>query len=252
MHQRRYRVGDFARAGGVSVRTLHHYDRLGLVTPAGRDDAGYRYYTSQELVALQQVLTLRYLGFPLRRIGELMRRPGYDVEASLRAQRRVLRERRNEIDDVASALDRMLQRFEQTSEWDWSLVAEASSEASRALARKVNTMEQEQMMKRFEELGAQLAPGEREGIEQDWTALMAEVQANVGLDVTDPKSIALAERWETLRLKTEAAYTSRGFGDLWQAVGETYRNGSMAQNPNAPSIEVMQFISKVMAARKAC
>jgi DNA-binding transcriptional MerR regulator len=251
MDQHRYRVGDFARAGGISVRTLHHYDRLGLVTPAGRDDTGYRYYTSRELVALQQVLTLRYLGFPLRRIGELMGRPGFDVEASLRAQRRVLQERRDEIDDVASALDRMLQRFEQTSEWDWSLVSEASREASRALARKENTMDQEEMMKRFEELGAQLAPGERERIEQDWAALMAEVQASIGLDVHDPKAVALAERWEALRLQTEAAYTSRGFGDLWQAVGENYRNGSMAQNPNAPSMEVMQFMSKVLAAREA-
>src|SRR5205823_2185022 len=123
MDQRKYHVGAFAKAAGVSVRTLHHYDRLGLVSPAGRDVAGYRYYTSGELVALQQVLTLRYLGFPLARIGELMRSPGFDIEASLRTQRQVLRERVAEIEDVGGALDRMLEAFERTGTWQWRLVA---------------------------------------------------------------------------------------------------------------------------------
>src|SRR5215216_2716163 len=94
MDQRRYRVGQFAKASGVSVRTLHHYDRLGLVKAAGRGEAGYRYYTQQE------VLTLRYLGLSLGAIAELIGAPSYDVEASLRAQRRVLEERRDEIASV--------------------------------------------------------------------------------------------------------------------------------------------------------
>src|SRR4051794_14300426 len=101
MDQRRYRVGQFARASGVSIRTLHHYDRLGLVKAAGRDDAGYRYYTQQELLTLQQVLTLRYLGFSLGRIAELMRAPSYDIEASLRAQRRGVEGGRDGVNDGA-------------------------------------------------------------------------------------------------------------------------------------------------------
>jgi phosphoribosylaminoimidazole-succinocarboxamide synthase len=137
MDQRRYRVGPFAKASGVSVRTLHHYDRLGLVKAAGRDDAGYRYYTQQELLTLQQVLTLRYLGLSLGAIAELIRAPSYDVEASLRAQRRVLEERHDEIASVTSSLDRMLRDFEATGEWDWQLVADASQ----ALAGTEKTMD---------------------------------------------------------------------------------------------------------------
>src|SRR5438477_9064466 len=137
MDQRKYRVGQFAKASGVSVRTLHHYDRLGLVKAAGRDHAGYRYYTQQELLTLQQVLTLRYLGLSLGAIAELIRAPSYDVEASLRAQRRVLEQRRDEIASVTSSLDRMLRGFEDTGEWNWQLVAEASQ----ALAGTETTME---------------------------------------------------------------------------------------------------------------
>jgi DNA-binding transcriptional MerR regulator len=245
MDQRRFRVGQFARASGVSVRTLHHYDRLGLVRAAGRDDAGYRYYTQEELLTLQQVLTLRYLGFSLGRIAELMRAPSYDIEASLRTQRRVLEERRDEIASVTSALDRMLRGFEATGEWGWQLVAAASQ----TLAGKEKTMDQATMMKRFAELGAQLAPGEREGIEQEWTALYAEVEANLSLAHDDPRAIVLADRWTALRKKTEASYTSRGFEDLWQAIGAARRNGTLPSSPHGPSEAVGEFISKVYAAK---
>ena len=235
MDQRKYHVGAFARAAGVSIRALHHYDRLGLVSPAGRDGAGYRYYTARELVTLQQVLTLRYLGFPLARIGELMRSPGFDIEASLRAQRQVLRERVVEIEDVSAALDRMLEAFERTGAWQWSLVADASNEASKALARKGKTMDQATMMERFRELHAQVDHREREEFEQRWTALFAEVEANLHLSVTDPRAVAFADRWDALRKETEAAYTTRGFGDLWQAIGEAHREGTLPSNPHAPS-----------------
>src|SRR5215213_3669072 len=136
MDQRRYRVG---RSGATCVRKrpMHHYDRLGLLKPAGRDDSGYRYYTQHELLTVQQVLTLRYLGLSLGAIAELIGAPSYDVEASLRAQRRVLEERRDEIACVTSSLDRMLRGFDETGEWDWQLVADASQ----ALAGKENTMD---------------------------------------------------------------------------------------------------------------
>jgi DNA-binding transcriptional MerR regulator len=245
MDQRRYRVGQFARASGVSVRTLHHYDRLGLVKAAGRDDAGYRYYTQQELLTLQQVLTLRYLGFTLGRIAELMRAPSYDIEASLRAQRRVLQERRDEIASVTSSLERMLRGFEATGEWDWQLVAEASQ----ALAGKEKTMDQTQMMERFRELHEQIDHRQRETIEREWTALFEEIEANLTQEPTDPRAIALADKWTALREKTEAVYTSRGFEDLWQAIGQAHRDGTLPPSPHAPSFAVGEFISKVYAAQ---
>src|SRR4051812_23311862 len=245
MDQRRYRVGQFARASGVSVRTLHHYDRLGLVKAAGRDDAGYRFYTQQELLTLQQVLTLRYLGFSLGRIAELMRAPSYDIEASLRAQRRVLEERRDELSDVTSALDRVLRSFEGSGDWDWQLVADAS----RTLAGKEKNMDQATMMERFRELHEQVDHRQRETIELEWTELFKEVEANLSLAPTDPKAIALTDRWTALREKTEAVYSSRGFSDLWQAIGEAHRNGTLPPSPHAPSFEVGEFISNVYKAR---
>jgi MerR family transcriptional regulator, thiopeptide resistance regulator len=244
-----YRVGEFAALSGVSVRALHHYDQLGLLRPSMRTEAGHRLYTEWDLLSLQQILTLRYLGFSLEQIGQLLTRPEFDLATSLRAQREVLRERIAELHDVGTALDRLLSQQEATGQWNWTLVAQASTAAAHALTRKGTKMNDEQMMKRFEELGKQLRPGEREEIEQEWTTLMDEVKANLHLDPTSPRAVELADRWNTMTAKTYASYRDRGFDDLWQAVGEKHKENAFADNPRAPSGEMFAFIAKVNEAR---
>jgi cob(I)alamin adenosyltransferase len=68
----RWSVGELAAAAGVTVRTLHHYDRLGLLAPVERSDAGYRHYDRNGVERLYRILALRGLGFPLAEIGELL------------------------------------------------------------------------------------------------------------------------------------------------------------------------------------
>ena len=72
----RYRVGEVARLAHVSVRTLHHYDEVGLLVPSGRSESGYRLYTPEDLERLQHVLFYRELGFGLEEIRGLHGRPG--------------------------------------------------------------------------------------------------------------------------------------------------------------------------------
>jgi DNA-binding transcriptional MerR regulator len=83
-------VGEVARLAGVTVRTLHHYDEIGLVRPSNRTDAGYRLYEAADLERLQQVLFYRELGFGLDEIGNLMAGPNFDRGAALREQRKLL------------------------------------------------------------------------------------------------------------------------------------------------------------------
>jgi DNA-binding transcriptional MerR regulator len=70
-----YTVKELAEMSGVSVRTLHHYDAIGLVRPAGRSASGYRLYGEEELLRLQQVLFYRELDMILEEIGRLVERP---------------------------------------------------------------------------------------------------------------------------------------------------------------------------------
>src|SRR5262245_28369865 len=93
-----YRVSEFAERSGVTVRTLHHYDRLGLLRPSGRTEAGHRLYDGRDFVRLQQIVTLKFIGIPLKQIKELLDGGDLDLAATLRLQRRLLEEKRLQVE----------------------------------------------------------------------------------------------------------------------------------------------------------
>ena len=82
-----YTVKQLAKLSGVSVRTLHHYDEIGLLAPATVGANGYRYYGREELLRLQQILFHRDLGLSLDEIGKLLDAPGFDRIAALKVHR---------------------------------------------------------------------------------------------------------------------------------------------------------------------
>lgn len=85
-----YTVGDVAGVAHVSVRTLHHYDQIGLLRPSGRSDSGYRLYTDQDLDRLQQILFYKELGFGLEEVRSLMSDSGFDRRKALEHQRELI------------------------------------------------------------------------------------------------------------------------------------------------------------------
>ena len=101
-----------ARIAGVSVRTLHHYDAIGLLVPEIRTAAGYRVYTDADLLRLQQVLIGRELGLSLEEIRRSLDDPGFDRIATLRDQRERLRERVEQAEAMIRAIDAALAGLE--------------------------------------------------------------------------------------------------------------------------------------------
>lgn len=110
--ERTWTVGEVAERAHVTVRTLHHYDAIGLLVPSARSDAGYRLYTEDDLARLYQVLLYRELGFPLEAIARLLDDPALDRRAALLAQRALLEEKRRKLDAVIAAVDRALETIE--------------------------------------------------------------------------------------------------------------------------------------------
>lgn len=104
-----YTVGEVAGLARVTVRTLHHYDAIGLVRPSGRSAGGYRLYGDADLARLQHVLAYRQLGFPLARIGEILSDPDWDEVAGLREQRALLSERAAHLGHLIASVDRALE-----------------------------------------------------------------------------------------------------------------------------------------------
>jgi DNA-binding transcriptional MerR regulator len=90
---------------GVSVRTLHHYDEIGLLVPSGRSDAGYRLYSAGDLQRLQQILFYRELDFGLEQIAEIVADPAAGTDEHLRRQHRLLRQRLARTERLINAIE---------------------------------------------------------------------------------------------------------------------------------------------------
>jgi DNA-binding transcriptional MerR regulator len=102
-------VGQVAELAGVTVRTLHHYDRIGLLSPSGRTSAGYRSYSAADLDRLHQVLMYRELGFPLEEVATLLDDLDADPAAHLRRQHRLLRDRIERTQAMIAAVEKEME-----------------------------------------------------------------------------------------------------------------------------------------------
>jgi MerR family transcriptional regulator, thiopeptide resistance regulator len=115
---KRYTVMEVARLAGVSVRTLHHYDDLGLLKPAEVGANGYRYYGREELLRLQQILLHRELELPLQAIAAVLEAPDFDRVAALKAHRKVLAERSARYRRLLRTVDATLAELQGATDMD--------------------------------------------------------------------------------------------------------------------------------------
>jgi DNA-binding transcriptional MerR regulator len=104
-----YSIGQVAALAGVTVRTLHHYDEIGLLTPGDRSPAGYRRYGEDDLQRLQEVMFYRELGFSLDEITDLVLDPHADTAAHLRRQHELLVERLTRVRRMVEAVEKAME-----------------------------------------------------------------------------------------------------------------------------------------------
>ncbi len=104
-----YSVGQVAGFAGVTVRTLHHYDDIGLLVPSERSHAGHRRYSDADLDRLQQILFYRELGFPLDEVAALLDDPAADPRAHLRRQHELLTARIEKLQKMAAAVENAME-----------------------------------------------------------------------------------------------------------------------------------------------
>lgn len=103
------RVKEVAALSGVSIRTLHHYDEIGLLTPSETTEAGYRVYSDENIRQLQQILFYRELGFSLKQIKEVLENPAFKRLEALESQRHMLSRKRRQLDEMIGTIDRTIQ-----------------------------------------------------------------------------------------------------------------------------------------------
>ncbi|MGM9509890.1 MerR family transcriptional regulator [Larkinella sp. GY13] len=106
-----YSVKKLANLAGVSVRTLHHYDRLGLLKPSVRTEARYRLYGEKELIRLQQILFYKELDFPLLEIRQVLEDPDFDLVTALKSHQNALKDRRDRLTTLLSTIDKTISKL---------------------------------------------------------------------------------------------------------------------------------------------
>ncbi|GAA4455884.1 transcriptional activator Mta [Nibrella saemangeumensis] len=131
---RQYTVRQLAKLAGVSVRTLHHYDELGLLKPSIRTEAKYRLYGPKELIRLQQILFYKELDFALVDIRQILEDPNFDVLTALHSHKQALQARRDRLSELLVTIDKTISTLngEQTMLTDDELYQGFSKEQANA------------------------------------------------------------------------------------------------------------------------
>jgi MerR family transcriptional regulator, thiopeptide resistance regulator len=169
-----YTVGEVARLSRVSVRTLHHYDEIGLLAPSGRSPAGYRLYSADDLRRLQQILLYRELDFGLEEIGEMLADGSADTDDHLRRQHKLLRTRRDRDIALLGAIEREME----ARKMGMALTPEEQFEIFGTDSMDEVTAEAEE---RWGDTDAWRESRRRTAsyTKQDWIAIKAEADANI-------------------------------------------------------------------------
>ncbi len=110
-----YTVKQLAQMAGVSVRTLHYYDQIGLLKPSNRSDSGYRLYDESELLRLQQILFFKELDFPLNKIRGILDEPDFDKIAALQKHRLLLQKQAERTMLLLKTIDKTIQKLTEDS-----------------------------------------------------------------------------------------------------------------------------------------
>ena len=190
-----FRIGEFAKLAGVTVRALHHYDRIGLLKPQ-RGSSGFRLYRLEDLERLEQIAALKFLGIPLQEIKLLLKRGPLTLVDSLRVQREALAEKRRLIDRAVVAIEAAEKVIQSGQTTDASIL--------RKIIEAIDMQPQENFMRKYYTDQAWL---DKERIVHEtplevwqksikaWRQLFAEIEAAIDLDPASESAQALTKRW---------------------------------------------------------
>jgi len=249
-----YRVQQFSELAGVTVRALHHYDRLALLKPR-RTDAGYRVYSTSDLDRLERIVALKFLGLPLKQIKAVLDRDTRTLPAVLRSQRRALEEKRRRLDIAIQAI-RDAERTVQASGTPDAFVI-------RRIIEVIEMQENTEYFKQFysdeawaelEKRRAEMTPEMRRLAEDGtrrWMELFHDVQAAMAANENpaSEKARELGRRWQSLVHEFTQGHqgVSDGLRKVW-ASKEQWPTQMQKQAAPFMDPQIWEYIGKVFGA----
>jgi DNA-binding transcriptional MerR regulator len=245
MPERLWKVGELAARTGLTVRTLHHYDAIGLLVPGGRNGSahgsGHRLYTAADVTRLHQILCLKQLGFSLEQVKEYMTRDDYDPRAVVRLHLEAVRRQAAELAELGNRLEALAGALD---------AADAVSPDTFLETIEVMTMIEKyytpDQIKQIEDRRNAAGPEMEKAIQDApkmWADLFADIQAAMDANVPpdDARAKPLAERW----LALVAGFTG-GDPGLFQSLRTMYQNEDNVRGMDVKAMRPMnEYLEKV-------
>ena len=188
------KISEVAKLSGVTVRTLHYYDEIGLLKPSKTTEAGYRMYSIEDLEKLQQILFFRELDFPLNEIKEIMINPKYDKIEALNKHKELLIEKRKRIDGLVTLIYKTIKGDNNMSfkEFDNSKIEENKRKYSEEVKKRWGNTD---AYKEYEKKTTSYDENSWNTINEEMAKILKEFADNRDKDVNSDIVQSLVEKW---------------------------------------------------------
>jgi DNA-binding transcriptional MerR regulator len=246
-NERTYTIGELATLAGVSVRTLHHYDQIGLLHPGARDpENDYRLYDRDDLLVLQQILFFRELDFPLKQIKKILADPTTDRLSLLRQHHHNLGLRIGQLQTLQSTLEKTIQNIQEENSMpltDKELYEGFDQETVERYQKEVNETYDPEIVALANRNARKLTKAEWAAVKAEGQAISEGFAGLMDRDPADPEVQAFAARQHAWveHFYPVSAETFRGRGELYTSHPEFRANYEKV----APGLA--EFMQKAMA-----
>jgi DNA-binding transcriptional MerR regulator len=248
--KKNYSVKQLADLAGVSVRTLHLYDEIGLLKPATRTEAGYRLYGETELLRLQQILFYKLLDFPLQEIGYILDDPDFNLVKALMDHKTVLKSKQDSIAVLLKTIDKTISQLNEKVMLNHEELYEGlpKEEAEAYREGAINEYGKEEV-ERSEKYLRSLSKEAFTKLKADSAAIAANLAAMMNEDPTGGKvQNEIAHHYQNIRQFWGTANFKDKQADAYRGLGELYVNDErFAKVEGKSNIQFALFLNKAMA-----
>lgn len=229
-----------AEQTGLTVRTLHHYEEIGLLVPSDRTNSNYRLYNTADIQRLQQIVSLKQLGFSLEQIKDCLEKPDFSPLKIMQMQLTQLTKQMQSMTEITDRLDGMI-RFFQYKHNDNPTSAELLSFIS--LMNSMDHTFTPDEMNQIQAQGDKIGKDGIKSVELEWPQLMAAVKAEMdkGTDPADPVMQKHAKRWKEL-----VSMFSGGNPAIEAKLKKRYEENPDYSKQFGPDPKLMEYVGKAM------
>ena len=241
-------VKDLSKLTGVSVQTLHHYDRIGLLNPSVRLTNGHRLYSEMDLLKLQQIIALKFFGFELAQINKLLANNA-DLYEHFLAQSMILEKKSKTLFEVSQTLKSIINECNHNKSIPWEIIIRlieiynTIQKLEKTWAGKVLTTEELKQYARFKiELKTRFTPDEKKALKETLINLINNIESNLDKDPNSEFGIHIAKNYTDLHNKLYDKEHSNLKHSIWE---NGFKKGQMDKD-HFIAPEVVVWIDKAV------